>query len=153
LRIRPERKVVVLTEFLRICRDPPWHVRCFVEGMRRLVVAVVLGLGLALGACRDETTGTASTTSHVLITDPTAADQSNAASDLALAGEIRRALVADERLGMRAKNVVVVVRDGVVTLRGDVANRPEHHLVVARVVSMPGVVRIDDRIESKETRQ
>jgi osmotically-inducible protein OsmY len=54
---------------------------------------------------------------------------------------------------MRAKNVVVVVRDGVVTLRGDVANRPEHHLVVARVVSMPGVVRIDDRIESKETRQ
>ena len=66
----------------------------------------------ALVACRDETTGTASTTSHVLIPDPTATDQSNAASDLALAGEIRRALVSDERLGMRAKNVVLVVRDG-----------------------------------------
>ena len=117
--------------------------------MRRLVLVLVLGLGLL--ACRDETTGTASTTSHVLIPDPTAADQSNAASDLALAGEIRRALVADERLGMRAKNVVVVVRDGVVTLRGDVATLQEHQLVVARAVSVPGVVRIDDRIGSKET--
>lgn len=105
----------------------------------------------ALVACRDETTGTASTTSHVLIPDPTATDQSNAASDLALAGEIRRALVSDERLGMRAKNVVLVVRDGVVTLRGEVANVHEHDLVVARAVSVPGVVRIDDRITPKET--
>ena len=108
-------------------------------------------LRLNARACRDEATGTASTTSQLLIPDPTAADQSNAASDLALAGEIRRALVSDERLGMRAKNVVIVVRDGVVTMRGDVANVEQHQLVVARAVSVPGVVRIDDRIESKET--
>lgn len=125
-----------------------WHVHCFVEGMR--AVAGMLVLTAALVACRDEMTGTASTTSHVLIPDPTAGDQSNAASDLALAGEIRRALVSDGRLGMRAKNVVVVVRDGVATLRGDVASLEEHQLVVARVVSVPGVVRLDDRIESKE---
>jgi osmotically-inducible protein OsmY len=111
----------------------------------------MLVLAGSLVACRDEATGTASTTSHVLIPDPTATDQSNAASDLALAGEIRRALVSDERLGLRAKNVVLVVRDGVVTLRGDVANLEQHQLVVARAVSVPGVVRIDDRIESKET--
>jgi osmotically-inducible protein OsmY len=126
-------------------------VHCFVKGMRppRLVLVLVLGLGLV--ACRDELTGTASTTSHVLIPDPTATDQSNARGDLALAGAIRRSLVADERLGLRAKNVVVVVRDGVVTLRGDVGTLQEHHLLVARVVSVPGVVRVDDRIESKET--
>lgn len=111
----------------------------------------MLVLAGSLFGCRDELTGTASTTSHVLIPEPTAGDQSNAASDLALAGEIRRDLVADERLGMRAKNLVVVVRDGVVTLRGDVANLQQHQLVVARVASVAGVVRIDDRIESKET--
>lgn len=111
----------------------------------------MLVLAASLVACRDEMTGTGSTTSHVLIPDPTAGDQSNAASDLALAGEIRRALVSDEQLGMRAKNVVVVVRDGVVTLRGEVASLSQHQRVVARAVSVPGVVRIDDRIESKET--
>ena len=104
----------------------------------------------SLVACRDETTGTAATTSHVLIPDPTAADQSNAPRDLALAGEVRRALVGDERHGLRAKSVVVVVRDGVVTLRGNVGSVEEHHAVVAQAVSVPGVVRIDDRIEPKE---
>lgn len=111
----------------------------------------MLVLAASLVACRDEMTGTASTTSHVLIPDPTAIDQSNAANDLALAGEVRRSLVGDARLGLRAKNVVVVVRDGVITLRGDVNSVEEHHDVVARVASVPGVVRIDDRIEPKET--
>ena len=115
------------------------------------MLVLTAGSLAGLVACRDEATGTASTTSHVLIPDPTATDQSNAASDLALAGQIRRTLVADERLGMRAKNVVIVVRDGVVTLRGDVADVQQHELIVARAVSVPGVTRIDDRITPKET--
>lgn len=101
----------------------------------------------ALVACRDDDrAGTTSTTSHVMIPEPTAADQSNEANDLALAGEIRRTLVTDEQIGLRGKNVVVVVRNGVVTLRGEVPTAAQHDRVVARVASVPGVVRLDDRI-------
>jgi len=99
----------------------------------------------ALVGCRDDRASTTSTTSHVVLADPTAGDQSNDPRDLALAGEVRRTMVMDTRLSMRAKSAVVVVRDGVVIVRGDVANQADHDQLVARVVSVPGVVRIDDR--------
>lgn len=107
----------------------------------RLVATVVL---FALSACRDDVTA------HVLIPEPTAIDQSNEPRDLAVVGRIRRDLIADRRLSARAKNIVVVVRDGVTTLRGDVASRGDHERVVARVVSVPGVVHVDDRLVSSE---
>lgn len=112
----------------------------------KLVVAMLALTFASLGAaCRDDRASTAQTTSHVMIPDPTATDQSNDPNDLALAGEVRRKLVASDRLSMRAKSVVIVVRDGVVTMRGDVASASDHDELVARVVSVPGVVRIDDR--------
>lgn len=117
----------------------------------RLVATLVLLAPLASAACRgDDATGTATTTSHVLVAEPTAADQGNDPDDLALVGRIRRDLVLDRALSARAKNVVVVVRDGVATLRGEVPTRADHERVVARVVSVPGVVRVDDRLSSKE---
>ena len=105
--------------------------------------ASTLALALALGAsgCGGEREGDV-----VIVREPTALDQSNAPDDLALVGRVRRKLVVDERLSVRAKNVVVIVRGGVATLRGDVAGAAEHDAVVARVASVPGIVTIDDRI-------
>ena len=114
----------------------------------RLVATLVLFAPLAVAACRDDHAGTATTTSHVMIPEPTAIDQSDEPRDRALVARIRRDLVLDRSLSVRAKSVVVVVRDGVATLRGDVPDRAEHDRVVALVVSVPGVVRVDDRLVS-----
>ena len=78
--------------------------------------------------------------------EPTALDQSNDAADLALVGQVRRKLIVDDRLSLRAKSVILVVRGGVVTLRGDVAGAADHDALIARVASVPGIVSIDDRV-------
>ena len=111
------------------------------------LASVMLALSaIAAAGCRDEATGETSTTSHVLVAEPTPLDQGNDPRDLERVGAVRRHLVSDAALSLRAKNAIVVVRDGVVTLRGDVLTRSDHDALVARVVSVPGVVRIDDRI-------
>jgi osmotically-inducible protein OsmY len=98
-------------------------------------------------ACRDDDTVASSTVAtRASIARPTAADQSNRPEDLALVGRVRRRLVADPSLSFRAKNAVVVVREGVVTLRGDLISRVEHELVLDDVLRVPGVTRIDDRL-------
>jgi osmotically-inducible protein OsmY len=111
------------------------------------------GASAALAACgRDDRAGTPTTTSvtSVEIADPKATDQSNSKDDLALVQSVRQRLVGDGMLSFRAKNAVVVVQDGVVTLRGEVADRVDHDLVIAKVASIPQVVRIDDRLTFKE---
>lgn len=117
----------------------------------KLALAAVT-LALACSACnRAEQTSTTSTTSAgIEIADPRPTDQSNTKDDLGLVQSIRQRLVSDQGLSLRAKNAVVVVQDGVVTLRGEVADRVEHDLVVAKVASVPQVVRIDDRLTFKE---
>jgi osmotically-inducible protein OsmY len=106
----------------------------------RRAAMMMLTLALASWGCRDERGDSA------LASEPTALDQSNDASDLTLVAQVRRKLVVDERLSLRAKNVIVIVRAGVVTLRGDVAGAADHDALVARVASVPGIVSIDDRI-------
>lgn len=103
--------------------------------------------GLALAACGEDG---ATQATRALGAEPTAFDQGNAPADLALLGAVRRALVTDERLSFRAKNVVVVVHDGVVTLRGDVASAAERDALVARVASVPGIACLDDRVAARK---
>ncbi len=111
------------------------------------LVVITLALALAsLAACRDaDKVGTTQTTGAE-IADPKAANQSNAPDDLELVRAVRQRLVSDRVISMRAKNAVVVVQDGVVTLRGDASDRVDHDLVIAKVISVPGVVRVDDRL-------
>lgn len=120
--------------------------------MRIALIAVALPALVTLPAlaCKQaEPTGTSTTTS-VEIADPLPTDQSNSKDDLALLQCVRQRLVAGPGLSVRARNAVVVVKDGVVTLRGEVADRVEHDLVVANVASIPLVVRVDDRLTFKE---
>ncbi len=98
---------------------------------------------LLLASCRSSSS---SPTATVLEPEPTAIDQSMSERDRALVGEVRRRLVVDRGLSFSAKNVVVVVRDGVVTLRGHVRDEADHAALLSIVVSVPEVVRLDDRI-------
>lgn len=119
--------------------------------IRSLVASSVAALALLAACKKDEPASTTNTTgSGVEIADPRATDQKNTKDDLDLARSVRQRLVADTTLSMRAKNALVVAQEGVVTLRGDVADQVEHNLVVTKVASTPGVVRIDDRLTSKE---
>ena len=121
-----------------------------VEGvMRSHVVTLALAVGvLQVTACTrtEDPVGTTSTTS-VEIADPKADDQINRKDDLVLVQEVRQRLVSDPTLSFRAKNMIVVVQDGVVTLRGPVVDEVEHDLVIAKVASIPGLQRVDDRLE------
>jgi hypothetical protein len=105
--------------------------------MRLVLFALVLTL---LGCHSPDVTGS------VLEAEPTATDQSMSSRDLGLVGEVRRRLVLDRDLSLAAKNVVVVVRDGVVTLRGRVRDAREHDLLIQKLASVPDIVRLDDRV-------
>lgn len=79
--------------------------------------------------------------------ETTAADQSEASDDLAITRHIRRAVVSYDGLSMSARNVVIVTRDGVVTLRGTVDNPNERVVVTQLARDATGVVRVEDRLE------
>ena len=107
-------------------------------------------LALAATACRKDRAATTTTTGGEITAEPVATDQNTDARDVALAAEIRRDLVTDDMLTMRAKNATLIVSDGVVTLRGEVASQADHDRLVARVVSVPGVRRVEDRVRIEE---
>jgi osmotically-inducible protein OsmY len=77
----------------------------------------------------------------------TAQDQSESATDRALTRRIRQAIVADDSLSTRARNVTVSATDGVVTLRGRVANEQERNAVAAKAEGTAGVKGLDNQLE------
>lgn len=78
----------------------------------------------------------------------TAEDQGGSEMDRTLTQEIRKAIVADDSLSTNAKNVKVITNDGVVTLRGPVANEQEKNKVAAKVNGVAGVKRLDNQLEA-----
>jgi osmotically-inducible protein OsmY len=76
---------------------------------------------------------------------PTAQDQSNTETDLAITQAIRTALTGDESLSMSARNVTIITEDRVVTLRGNVNSAAERRKV-ERHSSVEGVTRIDNAL-------
>jgi len=80
-------------------------------------------------------------------------DQSNSSSNVDLVANVRQAIVGDDNLSVKARNVKVVANDGVVTLRGPVANAQEKARVQQLASGVQGVHRVDNRldIETDET--
>ncbi len=76
----------------------------------------------------------------------TAMDQSNAKSDLSHLAEIRKAIEADDTLSMAAKNVTVLTKSGVVTLRGTVASAAERARVEQLAHQCPATKSVDDQL-------
>jgi hyperosmotically inducible periplasmic protein len=80
---------------------------------------------------------------------PTPQSQSNAAEDLKILAEVRRAVVAEESFSVMAQNVKIVVENGVVTLRGPVNSEAEKAKIYSLAQSVPGVSRIENQLDIK----
>jgi hyperosmotically inducible protein len=78
---------------------------------------------------------------------PTAGDQSNTKSDLAITQEIRKAVMADKSLSTNAHNVKIITADGVVTLRGPVKSEAEKATIGAKAQQAAGVSRVENQLE------
>ena len=68
-------------------------------------------------------------------------------SDSGITANIRRSIVADERLSLPARNVMIVTRDGNVTLIGRIQDERERQVLGELVTRVPGVRRIEDQLE------
>ena len=78
----------------------------------------------------------------------TALDQGNSPQDISITTKVRQAVVADKDLSVNAKNVKIITRDGVVTLRGPVANVDERTRVGRIAGSLPEVQKVDNQPEA-----
>lgn len=75
---------------------------------------------------------------------PTAFDQGNSDGDIAITQAIRQAVSRDDTLSMTARNVTIITRDSVVTLRGNVSTDAERSTVERHASGVDGVERIDN---------
>jgi len=79
--------------------------------------------------------------------NPTADDQSQSAADLDLAKRIRQSIEADDSLSANGKNVKVVTRDGMVTLRGPVKNEAERKSIEDKAAQIAGAGKVQNQLE------
>lgn len=76
----------------------------------------------------------------------TPGDQSNSDRDIDLTQKIRQGITSNDDMSMQARNVKVISRDGVVTLRGPVKTEQEKASIESLARSA-GATRIDNQIE------
>jgi len=79
----------------------------------------------------------------------TPGDQSERAADRTLTQRIRQAIVADESLSTTAKNVKIMMINGVVTLRGPVHSLQEKGSIAATAQHIAGTKTVDNQLEIK----
>jgi hypothetical protein len=79
-------------------------------------------------------------------------NQGNNAADLETTQVIRRALMDVEGISMWAKNITIITRDQVVTLKGTVKTAADRDAVLAAARSAAGQHRIDDQIEIQRSK-
>ena len=77
----------------------------------------------------------------------TPGDQGESEADRTITQRARQNVIAEDGLSVNAKNVKIITRSGVVTLRGPVASQAEKLSVVRLVQSVDGVQRVDDQLE------
>ena len=69
---------------------------------------------------------------------PTADQQQNNETDLAITRDIRRAIIADKSLSTYAHNIKVITQNGAVTLKGPVRTEGEKQSIEAKAVDVAG---------------
>jgi osmotically-inducible protein OsmY len=106
--------------------------------------ANLLLLALALSCSREQKLDTSDTTTTGAQLTPL--DQSNAQADLTVSAELRKTLVQDSTLSFDAKNVHIITRGGVITLRGAVKDETERATIEFAARATPGAVRVDDQL-------
>ncbi len=76
-------------------------------------------------------------------------DQKETESDINITANIRKAAVADETLSVNAKNIKIITRDGIVTLRGPVESETESIRLQQLAAQTPGAVQVYNQLEIK----
>ncbi len=74
-------------------------------------------------------------------------DQSENEADLAITQRIRQSVMDDDLLSTMAKNVKIITRGGVVTLRGPVATESERKAIADKAINVAGVMQVDNLLE------
>ncbi len=77
----------------------------------------------------------------------TPGDQGESEADRTITQHARQNVVGSDALSMNAKNVKIITRSGVVTLRGPVASEAEKASVAGLVRSVDGVQKVDNQLE------
>jgi hypothetical protein len=78
---------------------------------------------------------------------PTAGDQSNKQPDIRTAADVRKAIVDDKSLSVKAHNVKVLASGGVVTLRGPVNSPDEKTRIEQLAKNVHGVTSVKNELE------
>jgi hyperosmotically inducible periplasmic protein len=77
----------------------------------------------------------------------TADNQSENEPDRTITQNIRDVLTADNSLSTNAKNVKIITKQGMVTLRGPVKNDQEKNAIEAKAKRVTGVKNVDNHLE------
>ena len=77
----------------------------------------------------------------------TAQDQSNSAPDVATTRMIRRGITKTKGMSMNARNITIVTAEGVVTLKGNVANVAEKNKIEAMAKKNAGSNTVKSYLE------
>jgi len=75
-----------------------------------------------------------------------AAQQSNQSSDITITRNIRRALIKDKSLSVKAHNVTIITKDGKVTLKGQVDSDAERQTVESAATNVAGAGNVVNQL-------
>jgi len=130
--------------------------------LRFITATVILGAGLTLslgvpsGNCRSAAAGSAAVgtqepdnTRANQNQNPTADQQKETPADRELAQKIRKAIVDDGSLSTYAHNVKIIVRNGVVVLKGPVQSVQERKTVAAKAEEIAGTGKVKNQLTVK----
>ncbi len=76
-------------------------------------------------------------------------DQGETEADRAITQEVRRLVTSHDTFSVNAKNVKIITRDGVVTLRGPVDSSSEKDAIEAAARTVAGVSSVTNELEVK----
>jgi len=74
-------------------------------------------------------------------------DQSGSEADRTITQKIRQLIIADDTLSTNAKNIKIITINGVVTLRGPVANANEKANIEKKAAGVQGIKSVDNQLE------
>jgi hypothetical protein len=77
----------------------------------------------------------------------TAGAQGESAADREITQHVRQSVMKHDELSTNAKNVKIITRDGLVTLRGPVASEQEKSTLVQAAKATTGVKSVDSEVE------
>ena len=75
--------------------------------------------------------------------------QAQSTKDRELARKIRRAVVTDKSLSIRAHNIKIIAKNGTVALKGAVRSDQEKSAVTAKAIQIAGANNVQDEISVK----